>query len=83
MITIPSKTKVHIIGIGGIGMSAIAEILLDLGCKLSGSDISKNANTSKLISRGAEVFVGHQAENIKDDVDLVVHSTAVSKKTLK
>ena len=83
MITIPSKTKVHIIGIGGIGMSAIAEILLDLGCKLSGSDISKNANTSKLISRGAEIFVGHHAENIKDDVDLVVHSTAVSKSNIE
>ena len=39
--------KIHIIGIGGIGMSAIAEILLDLGCLVSGSDINENANTKK------------------------------------
>ena len=78
MINLPSKIKVHIIGIGGIGMSAIAEILLDLGCTLSGSDLNSNSNTEKLISKGVKVFFGHEKENVHG-VDLVVHSTAVAK----
>jgi UDP-N-acetylmuramate--alanine ligase len=79
VIALPTKMKIHIIGIGGIGMSAIAEILLDLGCAVSGSDINENANTKKLQSRGAIIFIGHQKSNIKEDLDLLVHSTAILK----
>src|SRR5213082_3545851 len=52
---------VHFIGIGGIGMSGIAEVLLNLGYKVQGSDASENANAKRLRERGAMVFVGHAA----------------------
>ncbi len=83
MITLPTKMRIHIIGIGGIGMSAIAEILLDLGCLVSGSDISENANTKKLSERGAKVFIGHNESNISDEIDILVHSTAISKNNVE
>ena len=83
MITLPTKMKIHIIGIGGIGMSAIAEILLDLGCLVSGSDISENVNTKKLSERGAKIFIGHNESNISDEIDILVHSTAISKNNVE
>ena len=66
----------HIIGIGGIGMSAIAEILLAWRVKVQGSDLSSNANVERLRARGATIFEGHAAENVKD-ARYVVMSTAV------
>lgn len=66
--------KVHFIGIGGIGMSGIAEVLLSLGYKVSGSDISESATVLKLRSLGADVFVGHKAENISDATVIVFSS---------
>jgi len=71
----PTK-KIHFIGIGGIGMSGIAEVLLALGHKVSGSDAVSSANTEKLKSMGAEIFIGHSHENIKD-IKLIVYSSAV------
>ena len=82
MIKLPRETKVHIIGIGGIGMSAIAEILLNLGCRVSGSDISEGANTVKLREKGVIVSIGHSANNIIDP-DLVVFSSAVSSQNVE
>jgi UDP-N-acetylmuramate--alanine ligase len=73
-----SIKKLHFIGIGGIGMSGIAEILLDQGFKVSGSDRSLSEVTERLQSLGAVIFEGHHAENIADDVDTVVYSSAVS-----
>jgi len=70
--------QVHFVGIGGAGMSGIAEVLLNLGFKVSGSDIKENVVINHLTSRGAKIFIGHDAKNI-NDVDVVVVSTAVSK----
>ena len=70
--------KVHFIGIGGISMSGIAEILLKKGYKVSGSDSTKSPIIDKLINIGAEIYIGHSEENIKD-VDLVVYTAAISK----
>lgn len=70
--------KIHFIGIGGISMSGIAEILLKSGYKVSGSDSTKSPIIDKLINIGAEIYIGHGEENIKD-VDLVVYTAAISK----
>jgi UDP-N-acetylmuramate--alanine ligase len=68
--------RVHFVGIGGIGMSGIAEVLLNLGYKVSGSDLKSSAVTQRLASLGAVVFEGHRAENIVD-ADVVVASSAI------
>jgi len=68
--------KIHFVGIGGIGMSGIAEVLLNLGYQVSGSDLAKSETTDRLVSLGAEVAFGHNAENLRE-VDVVVTSTAV------
>ncbi|MBI2891300.1 MAG: UDP-N-acetylmuramate--L-alanine ligase [Nitrospirae bacterium] len=74
--TYPRVKKVHMIGIGGSGMSGIAEVLMNLGYTVSGSDAKWTSVTERLEKLGAAVSVGHQAENIKD-VDVVVYSSAV------
>ncbi len=68
--------KVHFVGIGGSGMSGIAEVLLNLGFEVSGSDLSEGAATQRLKSLGAKVTKGHAAENVAA-VDAVVVSSAV------
>jgi len=73
-----SIKKLHFIGIGGIGMSGIAEILLDQGFRVSGSDRALSEVTERLQQLGAQVFEGHRAENIGADVDTVVYSSAVA-----
>jgi UDP-N-acetylmuramate--alanine ligase len=67
---------VHFVGIGGSGMSGIAEVLLNLGYQVSGSDLSENSVTQRLVRLGAQVKVGHEAANI-NGADAVVTSTAV------
>ena len=68
--------KIHFIGIGGIGMSGIAEVLLNLGYQVSGSDLRESETTQRLSGLGGEIFIGHQAENVRD-ADVVVTSTAI------
>ena len=68
---------IHFVGIGGSGMSGIAEVLLKLGYRVTGSDAAKNAVTSRLESLGAKVCVGHAAGNLAD-ADVVVTSTAIA-----
>lgn len=68
--------KIHFIGIGGIGMSGIAEVLCNLGFQVSGSDIKKSKNTDRLEVAGATIFEGHEAENV-GDAQVVVYSSAV------
>jgi UDP-N-acetylmuramate--alanine ligase len=68
---------IHFVGIGGSGMSGIAEVLLNLGYKVSGSDLSSNAASQRLAELGARVQLGHAAGNI-DGADAVVTSTAVN-----
>ena len=67
---------VHFIGVGGIGMSAIAEIMLRIGYKVQGSDAKASANTERLQTLGAEVFIGHDAAPERDGVSAVVFTTA-------
>ncbi len=69
--------KIHFVGIGGIGMSGIAEVLLNLGYKVSGSDLKISAVTERLTSLGAVVFAGHRAENIAG-AEVVVASSAIA-----
>ena len=66
----------HFVGIGGIGMSGIAEILHNLGYSVQGSDIAENPNVKRLKTLGLKVFVGQKAENI-EDAAIVVISTAI------
>ncbi|HVN24389.1 MAG TPA: UDP-N-acetylmuramate--L-alanine ligase, partial [Syntrophorhabdales bacterium] len=68
--------KIHFIGIGGIGMSGIAEVLLNLGFKVTGSDLRETETTERLASLGAEIFYGHKEDNVTQ-VDVVVVSSAV------
>ncbi len=72
--------KIHFIGIGGISMSALAEICLNKGYKVSGSDANESHIVSKLRNQGAEIFLGHKTENISDDIDLVVYTAAIDNK---
>lgn len=69
---------VHFIGIGGIGMSGIAEVLHNLGYKVQGSDQAESANVQRLRDKGIECFVGHRPENL-GDAEVVVVSTAIKK----
>lgn len=78
MIDLSKYKKIHCIGIGGIGLSAIAEILLSRGYEVSGSDMKESGETARLASKGARVFIGHRAENA-DQADLLVYSSAVGR----
>jgi UDP-N-acetylmuramate--alanine ligase len=69
--------RIHFVGIGGIGMSGIAEVLLNLGYKVSGSDLKSSAVTQRLAGLGATIFEGHRAENV-NDAEVVVTSSAIS-----
>lgn len=69
---------VHFVGIGGIGMSGIAEVLKTLGYQVQGSDMAENANVQRLRSHGIPVEVGHRAENI-GDAEVLVVSSAIKK----
>src|SRR5579885_1323602 len=69
--------RIHFVGIGGIGMSGIAEVLLNLGYKISGSDLKASSVTNRLELLGATIFEGHRAENISG-AEVVVTSSAIS-----
>jgi len=73
-----SIKKLHFVGIGGIGMSGIAEILIDQGFHITGSDKAASENTESLQSLGARIFIGHDPHNVGSDVDVLVYSSAVS-----
>jgi len=74
--------RIHFVGIGGIGMSGIAEVLLNLGYKVSGSDLRESSVTQRLASLGAIIFVGHRAENVTGS-EAVVTSSAVARDNLE
>ncbi len=77
MIQAFKKIKIHFVGIGGIGMSGIAEVLLSLGYKVSGSDNVESQNVIKLKNLGAEIYIGHKEENL-NGVGVLVHTSAVN-----
>src|SRR5471030_2613859 len=69
---------IHFVGIGGIGMSGIAEVLMNLGYTVQGSDASDNANVKRLRDKGAKVSIGHKAENL-DGAEVLVVSSAIKR----
>jgi UDP-N-acetylmuramate--alanine ligase len=69
-------TCIHLVGIGGVGMGGIAEVLINLGYRVQGSDLRESAVTRRLTKQGAHIYIGHQAENIAG-ADVVVVSTAI------
>lgn len=72
-----NKVKVHFIGIGGISMSGLAEILLDAGFKVSGSDRAPSELTNRLSEKGAVIYYGQKGENIAEDVKIIVYTAAI------
>lgn len=67
---------IHFVGIGGVGMAGIAEVLLSQGYRVSGSDLAENTLTKRLATIGAEIYLGHRADHIQD-ADVIVRSSAV------
>jgi len=74
---IKNQKKIHFIGLGGIGMSALAFILREWKVPVQGSDLTENYLTPKLREKGVTYFVGHKAENISDDVSLIVQTSII------
>ncbi len=72
-----SIKKLHFVGIGGIGMSGLAEILMDQGFTITGSDRAANDNTERLEGLGTTLYIGHDAGNVEPDVDVLVYSSAI------
>ena len=72
-----AQSRVHFIGIGGIGMCGLAELLFNMGARVTGSDIASNAQTQRLQQLGVKVFQGHQIDYVKS-CDVVVYSSAIS-----
>jgi UDP-N-acetylmuramate--alanine ligase len=72
-----NERKFHLVGIGGVGMSGLAQILLEQGYQVSGSDMRENEFTKNLRSQGAQVYIGHAHQNLKD-AELVIYSSAIS-----
>ncbi|MFG1343789.1 UDP-N-acetylmuramate--L-alanine ligase [Xanthobacter autotrophicus DSM 431] len=70
--------SIHFVGIGGIGMSGIAEVLHNLGYEVQGSDVADSANVKRLRERGIKVMIGHEAANV-DDADVLVVSSAIKR----
>lgn len=71
------NSKFHFVGVGGIGMCGLAELLHNMGAVVSGSDLSENNHTLRLKKLGVKIFVGHKAEQI-GDCDVVVYSSAIN-----
>lgn len=75
-LTFSPSNHFHFLGIGGAGMSALAAYLLDMGCKVSGTDLKRSASTDFLESKGATVFIGHKVSNL-DGAQVLVVSSAI------
>ena len=77
-INIASNELIHFIGIGGIGMSGLAQIMKNMGFSIQGSDLNKNKNTERLIKSGIKVYFGHHPKNLKK-ATMIVISSAIKK----
>ncbi len=77
-INLGQKEVVHFVGIGGIGMSGLAQIMHNMGFKIQGSDQSRNKNTSSCIKAGIKIFIGHTRKNVKN-ATILVKSSAIKK----
>ena len=69
--------KVHFVGIGGIGMSGLAQIMKNMGFSIQGSDLNQNKNTERLIKSGIKVFFGHHKKNLKKATMIVISSAII------
>tara|TARA_B100000686_G_C16638049_1_gene888413 strand:+ start:942 stop:1190 length:249 start_codon:yes stop_codon:yes gene_type:complete len=78
-INIASHEVIHFVGIGGIGMSGLAQVMHNMGFIVQGSDLTSGKNIDRLKKSGIKVFIGHKKENIKK-VTMVVISSAIKKK---
>lgn len=76
--TLRTEERVHFIGIGGYGMSAIARVMLEMGYEVTGSDVARQELTEKLAAKGARIYIGHEPEHVRG-ANLVVYSTALPK----
>jgi UDP-N-acetylmuramate--alanine ligase len=74
------ETVIHFVGIGGIGMSGIAEVLTNMGCRVSGSDVAEGSQVERLRAMGISVKIGHAAGNIPRECNAVVYSSAVAQR---
>lgn len=77
MINLSDYKNIHCIGIGGVGVSAIAEILLSRGYNVSGSDMKQSDLTDRLAADGVKIYIGHHAENV-EEADLIIYSAAIA-----
>ena len=77
MINLSEYKNIHCIGIGGVGVSAIAEILLARGYNVSGSDMKQSDLTDRLAADGVKIYIGHRAENV-EDAELIIYSAAIA-----
>ena len=75
-INLGQKDVIHFVGIGGIGMSGLAQIMRNMGFKIQGSDQNKNKNTTSCSKSGIKLFIGHSTHNIKG-ATIVVKSSAI------
>ena len=70
-ISLGQKDVIHFVGIGGIGMSGLAQIMKNMGFRIQGSDQNKNKNTTTCIKAGIKVFIGHSKKNVRNSTILV------------
>ena len=81
-INLGQKDLIHFVGIGGIGMSGLAQIMKNMGFKVQGSDQSKNKNTISCSKTGIKLFIGHSINNVKK-ATILVRSTAVKNNNIE
>ena len=81
-INIASNEVIHFIGIGGIGMSGLAQIMKNIGFTIQGSDLNRNKNTERLIKSGMKVYFGHHEKNLRK-ATMIVISSAVKKNNVE
>ncbi len=80
---IEKARKLHFVGIGGIGMSSLAQYMLSMGYEITGSDMFSNVYIKKLESMGIKIYIGHSIDNIDEDVDVVVVSSAIKNNNIE
>tara|TARA_B100001063_G_C16654404_1_gene497671 strand:+ start:104 stop:442 length:339 start_codon:yes stop_codon:yes gene_type:complete len=81
-INLGQKDIIHFVGIGGIGMSGLAQIMHNMGFKIQGSDQNKNKNTISCFKAGIKIFIGHSKNNIKK-ATILVKSTAIKNSNIE
>ena len=80
-INLGQKEIIHFVGIGGIGMSGLAQIMRNMGFKIQGSDQNKNKNTLSCLKAGIKIFIGHSRKNVKNSTILVKSSAIKNNNT--